>query len=161
MKSLFDSADRAALLARIEHLQPASTRLWGKMNPSQMLTHCYRVLETGAGVTPSKQAFLGKIITPFIRGMVLGEKPFSRNSPTGPSFVVSDERDFEAERKRLLEVADIFVTRGPGAAGQQLRPLLRKTQRRRMGSLFAQAPRPSPAAVRRATTSQVAIGSLA
>jgi hypothetical protein len=119
MNSLFAPADREALLARLANLQPSSTRLWGKMNPAQMLTHCTRALETAAGVTPRKQAFLGKILTPFIRASVVGEKPFSRNSPTDPTFVVSDERDFETERKRLLEVIDLFVSRGPELAGKQ------------------------------------------
>ena len=86
MKTLFDSDDRAALLARIARLQPDTAPRWGKMNAAQALRHCALALETATGDRPMKQRFLGKIVTPFIRKMVLGEKPFSKNSPTDPTF---------------------------------------------------------------------------
>jgi len=117
MNTLFAPADRESILTRLAALQPGATRQWGKMNPAQMLCHCSRALETASGVSPKKQAFLGKLLTPFIRSSVLGEKPFSKNSPTDPTFVVSDERDFAAERARLAELIDRFVQRGPEAAG--------------------------------------------
>jgi Protein of unknown function (DUF1569) len=104
-------------VARIHALQPAAAREWGKMNPAQMLCHCSRALETATGDRPTKQVFLGKLLTPFIRSSVLGEKPFSKNSPTDPTFVVADERDFADERARLLMLIDRFVARGPAAAG--------------------------------------------
>ena len=119
MKSLFVPADRQSLLQRIEALQPDSARQWGKMNSAQMLCHCAIALETGTGDRPMKQKWIGKILMPFFRSSILGEKPFSRNSPTDPSFVVSDEREFAAERNRLKTLIDRFVERGPAAAGTQ------------------------------------------
>src|ERR1700692_929406 len=113
MKSLFDPVDRDSIHIRLGMLQAASPRQWGKMNAAQMLTHCARALETGTGDRPMKQAFLGRILMPFFRSQILEEKPFSRNSPTDPSFVVSDERDFMAERQKLLDLIDRFVERGP------------------------------------------------
>src|SRR5688572_23857317 len=118
MRTLFDPTDLDSIATRIRALQPANTRLWGKMNAAQMMSHCSTVLETAVGVSPRKQALLGRIITPFIRSAVLGDKPFGRNSPTDPKFVVSDERDFEAERKRLLELIALFAARGPDQAGR-------------------------------------------
>ena len=44
------------------------------MNAAQMVTHCARALETGTGDRPMKQKFLGKIITPFLRSSILGER---------------------------------------------------------------------------------------
>ena len=118
MKSLFDASDRSALEARIRAIGPGNQRLWGKMNAAQALCHCQRPLETAVGDKPAKQAFLGKIITPLIRKTVLGEKPFGKNSPTDPTFVVSDERELGAERDQLLALIDRFVARGPEAAGK-------------------------------------------
>jgi hypothetical protein len=118
MRTLFDPTDLDSIVTRLRELQPANTRLWGKMNGSQMMSHCSAVLETAVGITPRRQALLGRIITPFIRSAVLGEKPFGRNSPTDPKFVMSDERDFEAERKRLLDLIALFVSRGPDQAGR-------------------------------------------
>lgn len=122
MKSLFHPADRDEILARLGRLRPESTRQWGKMDAAQMLGHCAQALETGTGVRPMKQAFLGKILMPFIRSMVLGPKPFSKNSPTDPTFVASGERDFSAERTRLLGLIQRMVERGEAAAANETHP---------------------------------------
>ena len=119
MTSLFIPTDREALSLRLATLEPGATRQWGKMEPAQMLLHCAIGLEAATGDRPMKQAFLGKLVTPFIRRTVLGEKPFSRNAPTDPSFVVSDRRDFEEERTRLATQIDRFIQRGPESAGKQ------------------------------------------
>ncbi|MFL6246272.1 MAG: DUF1569 domain-containing protein [Thermoanaerobaculia bacterium] len=119
MKSIFQPADRDAILARIYNLRPECTRQWGTMDPAQMLCHCALALETGTGDRPMKQKFIGKILMPFIRSSILGEKPFSKNSPTDPTFVVSGARDFEAERKRLIDLIQRFVERGEEAAGRE------------------------------------------
>jgi hypothetical protein len=117
MQSLFNAGDREALVVRIRALDAGAARQWGKMNPAQMLCHCSRALETATGDRPMKQVFLGKLLTPFIRSSVLGEKPFSKSSPTDPTFVVADQRDFAEERARLLMLIDRLVARGPAAAG--------------------------------------------
>lgn len=115
--SLFVPADRESLLRRIQALDPDSARQWGKMNPAQMLCHCSRALETATGDRPMKQKLIGKILMPFFRSSILGEKPFSKNSPTDPTFVVSDEREFAAERARLTDLIDRFVANGAALAG--------------------------------------------
>ena len=122
MKSLFDAAGHSDIVGRLTALEAGSVRQWGKMNCAQMLCHCAVPLECGTGERPSRQSFLGKIITPLIRRSVLGEKPFKKNSPTDPTFVVSDERDFEAERTRLLGLIRRFVDAGPPAAAKQMHP---------------------------------------
>ena len=40
MKNVFDPAVTAELIHRIEHLNPQSPALWGKMSVDQMLAHC-------------------------------------------------------------------------------------------------------------------------
>ena len=89
------------------------------MNAAQMVTHCARALETGAGERPMKQKLIGKILMPFFRKSILGEKPFSRNGPTDPSFIVADEREFSTERQKLVDLIGRFVARGPAAAATQ------------------------------------------
>jgi len=119
MQSLFNPADREALSMRVATLGPDASRQWGTMAPAQMLLHCAIGLEAATGDRPMKQAFLGKLVTPFILGSVLGEKPLRRNVPTDPSFVVSDPREFEVERTRLATLIDRFIRRGPEAAAQE------------------------------------------
>jgi len=136
MKTLFDAADRESLVARLNALQSTSVRQWGKMEPAQMLCHCAIALETATGDRPMKQAFLGKLLTPLIRSSVLGEKPFGKNSPTDPSFVVSDPRDFAAERTRLTGLIQRFVDRGPAAAGNQTHAFFGKLSGEEWGVLM-------------------------
>ena len=119
MKSLFDQADRDSLLQRLGKLQSDTPRQWGKMNAAQMVTHCARALETGTGDRPMKQKLIGKILMPFFRKSILGEKPFSRNGPTDPSFIVADEREFSTEREKLVDLIAKFVQRGSDAAGNE------------------------------------------
>ena len=119
MQSLFNPVDRESLSVRLATLEPGSMRQWGKMAPAQMLLHCTIGLEAATGDRPTKQAFLGKVVTPFIIRTVLGEKPFRRSVPTDPTFVVSDARDFDLERVRLATLIDRFIQRGPEFAGRQ------------------------------------------
>src|ERR1043165_2117445 len=98
MKTLFDPADRGALEARIRALGPENRRLWGKMSAAQALCHCQRPLETAVGDKPAKQAFIGKIIVPFIKKSIFSEKPFGKSAPTDPTYVVADERELDTER---------------------------------------------------------------
>ncbi len=122
MNSLFNPVDREALSRRLANLEPNATRRWGKMDPAQMLLHCALGLEAATGDRPMTQVLIGRLITPFIRRAVLGEKPFRRNAPTDPTFVVSDLQDFVAERTRLATLIDRFVQRGPELVGKQTHP---------------------------------------
>lgn len=117
-KSLFNPADREALSLRFAALEPDSQRHWGKMNSAQMLQHCSRGLEAATGNRITPQLFIGKLISWIVRGPALGEKPLGRNSPTDPSFVVTDERDFNQERTYLATILDRFVQRGPESAAK-------------------------------------------
>jgi hypothetical protein len=118
MKTLFDQADRESILARMGALGATSPRQWGKMDVAQMLGHCSAALETGTGDRPMKQKLIGKILAPFVAKSILGEKPFGKSSPTDPTFVVQDERDFEGERRRLVDLIDRFARGGAADAAQ-------------------------------------------
>jgi len=135
MKNIFDPADRESILLRLGALQADSPRQWGKMNAAQMVTHCARALETGSGERPMKQKLLGKILMPFFRSKILGEQPFGRSSPTDPTFVVSDAREFSVERQKLLDLIDRFVKRGPAAAGTQTHAFFGKMTGEEWGEL--------------------------
>lgn len=114
--SIFDAADRARLLARLDALRPEGARLWGKMNPAQMLAHCAVAIELPLGNPARKQLLIGKLFAPLVRRKYLGDAPFPKSSPTDPAFVVGDPRNFASEKARLLSVLTRFVERGPEAA---------------------------------------------
>jgi hypothetical protein len=120
MRSLFEPSARQEILGRLDRLQPTNARQWGKMNAPQMMEHCARALEVATGDLPLKHSLIGKILGPLVKKGILGEKPFSRNSPTDPNFVISDEHDFAAEKTRLANVITRFTELGPGSAGAKV-----------------------------------------
>lgn len=124
MRNLFDPAAKQSVLSRLQALSASSARQWGKMNVSQMLAHCSAALERGTGDVPAKQLLIGKIFAPFVRKSILGDKPFSKNSPTDPGFVVTDERDFHRERERLTGLVSRFCERGPSEAAKHVHSFL-------------------------------------
>jgi len=116
MKNLFAPSERQQILDRLEKLQAGASRGWGKMDPAQMLAHCAAALEVGTGDRVLPHRLIGRIFSPFVKRSLLGEKPFPRNSPTDPAFVVSDPRDFAKEKARLTAVVNRFCDAGPSAA---------------------------------------------
>lgn len=117
MKNFFEGADRRELLGRLDGLRPDAAHLWGKMDVAQMCAHCAIALEVAAGDVPKAQAFIGKVLAPFVKKKFLhGTEPLSKNSPTDPTFVVSDSRDFAREKARLVEIAKRFGQAGATAA---------------------------------------------
>jgi hypothetical protein len=116
MMDLFDPADREAIQRRLSGLHPSSPRQWGKMTAPQMLAHCSVGLEFACGDRVKKQAFLGRLLGPLVRPLVLGEKPFRQNAPTDPDFLIADERDFAEERARLAVLIEKFCVAGRSPA---------------------------------------------
>jgi hypothetical protein len=112
MKTIFDAETHTELLERLGKLKSDTQRQWGKMTASQMMEHTSRALEMATGQVPMQQAFIGKAIGWIFKGKFLGEQPFSKNSPTGPTLIIKDEPDFEATRKRLGDLIDHFHSLG-------------------------------------------------
>ena len=119
MQNLFDSSAKNEILQRLGALTPEAARQWGKMSVSQMLAHCSVALESGTGDKPRPQKLIGKIFAPFVREGLLGDKPFSKGSPTDPTFVVRDERDFAREKDRLAGLVERFCALGKDEACKQ------------------------------------------
>ncbi len=101
MNNLFNQSDVSGILERIEMLTPNSQRQWGKMNAAQMLAHCNVSMETAIGLNFIKRIFIGRIMGPLVKSKVLGEKPFSKNSPTDRSYIFTNNCKFEEEQSKL------------------------------------------------------------
>ncbi|MBK8572681.1 MAG: DUF1569 domain-containing protein [Holophagaceae bacterium] len=136
MKSLFNPGDRDTLAQRLSELEPTAQRQWGKMDSAQMLRHCAISLGDALGERPVKQAFLGKLITPLIRGQIFGDKPFGRNAPTDPTYVIKDSPDFDAERARLATLIDRVVQRGTAKTEGMIHPFFGRLSGEQWGRLI-------------------------
>lgn len=101
MKALFQSEVVEEVIARIDTLQPATQRQWGKMDVAQMMAHCSAALDLASGRLNPPRIFIGRLIGGFVKPIYTNEKPFSKNNPTDKTLVVSDQRDFLREQDQL------------------------------------------------------------
>ena len=116
MNTLYNRQDLDGIINRLNQLTPASERKWGKMNVSQMLAHCNKSMETALGENKINRLFIGRIITPFIRKLVLGKKPFAKNSPTDKTYIFKGKHDFEFEMSRTITSINRFHEAGPSGS---------------------------------------------
>jgi len=115
MKNLYEPAVANEVHQRIARLRPDSKGQWGKMNVAQALAHCAMAMENALGDTVLPRHPLGRVIGGWAkRGFLVKGKPMGRNAPSHPSVLVKDERNFDAERRRLERAIDRF-TAGPAA----------------------------------------------
>lgn len=103
MKNLFDAKDTQETIARIEKLRSTTAPKWGKMNASQMLAHCNVAYDMAyTDQYPKAGGFKKFMLKLFVKGPVVGPKPYPKNGRTAPEFMITDERDFEAEKAKLV-----------------------------------------------------------
>lgn len=104
MKNVFDRSDAQAYIDRINKLEPTTQPKWGKMNVSQMLAHCSVSYDMALTDQYPKAKGLKKFMLKlFVKSIVVGDKPYKKNSPTAAEFKVADERDFILEQKKLID----------------------------------------------------------
>jgi len=103
MKSVFDQNVTAELIDRIEKLKSSTAPQWGKMNASQMLAHCNVTYElVYENIHPKPKGFMKFIMKNFIKKLVVSEKPYGKNGRTAPMFLITDEKNFNQEKTRLI-----------------------------------------------------------
>ncbi|MBI3483523.1 MAG: DUF1569 domain-containing protein [Bacteroidetes bacterium] len=126
MKTLFESGVSTAMIDRIEKISPQSPRQWGKMGVAQMLAHCGNGLEMAMCTINPKRVFIGRLIGPLFRSKYIDDKPFDRESPTSEEIKVTDQRDFNAEKNRLILLVKKFSEGGEAIAKQPTHPFFGK-----------------------------------
>ena len=103
MKNLFDAAVVEEQVARINKLTPATTPQWGKMSVDQMLAHLNVAYVMAYENTLKKPNWLLQLVLrKFVKHKVVGPEPYARNSPTAPVFKMVGQKDFDAEKAKLI-----------------------------------------------------------
>ncbi len=101
MKTLYEKDTADEVIGRIDRLQSATERQWGKMDVAQMMAHCSAALDMASGRLILPRLLIGRLIGSFVKPIYSNEKPFSKSNPTDPKLVVSDQRDFQREQEQL------------------------------------------------------------
>lgn len=114
-RNLFNEQEAQETVSRINALSSESQPQWGKMNVGQMLAHCsvaYDLVYTDKHPKPG--AFQKFMINLFAKSAVVGPKPYKRNGRTAPMFLITGDREFDVEKKRLID--NLQKTQQLGAA---------------------------------------------
>lgn len=101
MDSIFDQADNAKIIDRINSLTPESQALWGKMTVDQMLKHTNDALIVAFEEKQLKINFVMRLLGRMLKNKVFNSD-FGKNSPTAPEFIYKDKYDFEVSKKELI-----------------------------------------------------------
>jgi hypothetical protein len=111
MKTFFDKSSQEEFQQRLTKLTADTSSQWGKMAPAQMLAHCTVSLQVPVGdiqVAKHPLRFIGGLF----KKSLLGERPFSKNSPTAKEFLVHQKCDFDAEKSKFIAAFN-KVAQGP------------------------------------------------
>lgn len=104
MKNIFNQNDAAEIMNRINKLSPATPAKWGKMTVGKMLAHCnvtYELLYEDKH--PKPNGLMKLLLKLFVKNTVVNETPYKKNGQTAPVFIIKDDKDFEKEKKRLVD----------------------------------------------------------
>ena len=112
MKSLFNESVFNETINRINSIDNSKDPQWGKMSAAQMFAHNVIPIEVVLEKRPpvGKPNFLMKLL---FKKMLYNDKLFKKNMPTPKPFRIEEERDFETEKRNLIEtVEEVYNLRG-------------------------------------------------
>ena len=103
MENIFDRNVSSEIINRINNLNSNSPALWGKMNVGQAMAHCCVTYEMVYDNKHSKPNTLMRFLLKlFVKDGVVNENSYKKNIRTAPIFLMIKEKDFESEKKRLI-----------------------------------------------------------
>jgi hypothetical protein len=104
LPNIFTKPVSDAIIQRINKLTAQTPQQWGKMSVSQMLAHCAVTYEmVYEDKHPKPNAFVKFILKMMVKGKVVSETPYEHNGRTAPQFIVTEDKNFDAEKSRLIQ----------------------------------------------------------
>lgn len=112
MKSIFEETTYEEVRHRIGKLKEDSERQWGRMSPAQMLAHCQNPLALGLGkIKMPRPNFAMWVVYQGFKAAMYNDRLWKPNMKTARQYEVNDPRDFEKEKKALLQLIEEFHQR--------------------------------------------------
>ncbi|GAB4093928.1 DinB family protein [Flaviaesturariibacter terrae] len=109
MNDLFEPGSARLILERLNSLEAGCIPRWGKMNAAQMVAHCQAPFSVYFGELQLRRNIMGLLFGRMAKRKLLADKPWPRGLPTAPEFVVSDDRSFDTERRKLTSLIERFA----------------------------------------------------
>ena len=113
MKSIFNPADNAELVNRINKINADTPPLWGKMNAAQMMAHMQVGINMALGNTPVVRSWIGRLAGSFGKHRQLKVPQLDRHIPTFKQAEITDNRDFDKEKAKLITLTKSALQKGP------------------------------------------------
>jgi len=102
MKNLLHKETTNEIIERINRVTADTKPLWGKMNAAQMMAHCQAPIKVSFGEAKRSGRLMGILFGPWIKKVVLSEKPFKHGLPTHKSFLVT-QGTVEKDVSKIIE----------------------------------------------------------
>jgi hypothetical protein len=104
LPNIFSSSVAEEVIQRIDLLVPTAQPLWGTMNAAQMLAHLNVTYEMiFDDKHPKPGMFMRLILKGLVKKKVVTEVPYTKSSRTAPQFLMTGDKDFDAEKQRLID----------------------------------------------------------
>ena len=112
-KTIFNAADRDALLARLDRLAPEAKAQWGKMTAHRMLCHLSDSVRVGLGEIPA-ECKNGPLANPVARWLLAYVVPFPKGkAQTAPEMLRTQPSDWRSDVASVRDVLRAAAERGP------------------------------------------------
>lgn len=123
MNSIFDKNTNDDFIKRINLLTQDSKPLWGKMNVSQMLSHCQAPIDVALGDLELKSNFIMRFLGKLFKTKILNANKFKKNGVTVTEFLRNDNYEFEQNKVTLIEKISKFTTLGTESIKNSKHPI--------------------------------------
>ena len=112
-KTIFESAHRDELFARLERLTPDATARWGKMTAPRMICHLSDSLRVVLGDVPA-EFHPTPLANPVVRWLMAYVVPFPKGkAETAPEMLVTTPGDWKSDLSTTRELLRAAAQRGP------------------------------------------------
>lgn len=107
-RNLLDESTYEECLKRLDTITSETNPVWGSMTAAQMMAHCCEVQDVANGKDLDRTPLIARLMKGWIKKMVLDAQPYKEGTHTHPQYIQKGEKDFEAEKARLLNSLDTF-----------------------------------------------------
>ncbi|MCZ8197892.1 MAG: DUF1569 domain-containing protein [Flavobacterium sp.] len=112
-ENIFTEAVAQKFTTRINNLSATTQPKWGKMDASQMMAHCNVSYEMALDENYKKSnGFIRFILKNLVKKGFVNEKPLAKNSSTAKEMLIKEVKNFDKEKKQLIENLHQFVSKG-------------------------------------------------
>jgi hypothetical protein len=126
MKSIFNPADNAELIERINQVTADTPAIWGKMDAAQMMAHMQIGINIALGNSKCVRTWIGRTLGSVGKRRTLKADVLDKHIPTFKEAEITDTRDFDEEKAKLIALTKSALLKGPAGLVKHPHPYFGK-----------------------------------